>query len=232
MPDKLKPYQQYIYPFMGVYFVIVSFFGFSQSYYLSDSRGELSLDLHIHALLASLWLLLWLVQSLLVFGRKLHIHKKVGVAGFVVFLGLVPLMFYSILMRVQEADPPYEVGRDLVQWLVFVVLGAWAFWKRGEPAVHKRLMVFATLDLTTAAVGRIGNIYFPEYLGIGVFFYMILFVPAFLTLSHDRITLGRFHRSSLYALYFVIVSRLVLNPTQGAERWQKLSEVLRLIFLS
>jgi hypothetical protein len=96
-------------------------------------------------------------------------------------------------------------------------------WVRKSAAIHTRLVLIATLELVTAAVGRLPGVFVPlgafGPLGpLGLFGLTDLFVVAIAL--YDLATLKRLHAATLWGGLFLIASqalRLVIGPTAA---WQ------------
>ena len=69
------------------------FWGFAPSYYLKLIFGapQLSTRLHIHGAVMSSWLLLFFVQAFLISARRPDLHRRLGIIGVVVAIGVVLL---------------------------------------------------------------------------------------------------------------------------------------------
>jgi hypothetical protein len=90
------------------------------------------------------------------------------------------------------------------QVLLFGVLVAGALWYRTRPAIHKRLMVLATLGVMTGApiahvVGH-WSILQPIAAPVAGTLAVVLLLP---NAIYDRLTMGRFHPVSIWGAIFV-----------------------------
>src|SRR3954469_3869442 len=67
------------------------FIGFSRTYFLKGYFGAPSLTplLHLHGLIFTTWVLLFIVQTTLVAARRTDIHRKLGLAGGVLALLMI-----------------------------------------------------------------------------------------------------------------------------------------------
>jgi hypothetical protein len=140
--------------------------GFAPSYYLRalSDQPPLSLLVQVHGLAFSLWIALFLGQSLLIRQRRLALHRALGIAG----LLLAVVMLYSAgAVAIHQAAARYAAGRmivgfpalqflalqlgDLLEFGVLVTLGVLL---RRHPQAHKRLLLLATLCIIAPAIGR------------------------------------------------------------------------------
>lgn len=156
--------------FVGVAVVVAVtvFIGFAPTYYL---RGlfrveSLSLRVHLHGILFTAWILLFLVQSCLVSARRTDLHRRLGVfAGLLV----VPMLVSGVTVALAWArsESSVAVGAlaresrlvvmviPLASVLLFASLAGIGLYMRRRPDVHKRLMLLATIALLPPALGRI-----------------------------------------------------------------------------
>ena len=136
------------------------------TYYLAGIfRAPLpNLLVHVHGAVFSLRILLFITQVSLVTSHLADVHRRLGMLGFglaclMVMLGV--LVATDRLVRhaanpgtetVEEVRAFYAIPlADMLKFSTFVYLG---FRKRAHPAVHKRLMLFATLALLDAGFDR------------------------------------------------------------------------------
>jgi hypothetical protein len=100
--------------------------------------------------------------------------------------------------------------------VVYGTLEPLAIAKRGEPQTHKRLMLLATINLTTAAIAR-----WPVVSTLGppaVFGATDLFIVALA--AWDVRTRGRLHPATLWGGLAILVSQPLRLLVSGTEVWQ------------
>ena len=83
--------------------LITVFLGFSRSYFLKAYYGtpELSLHVHIHGLVFTSWVLLFLAQTTLVATDRTDLHRKLGVGGAVLAALLLIMGTTTAILRVK-----------------------------------------------------------------------------------------------------------------------------------
>jgi hypothetical protein len=153
------------FPSMCLLIVVIVWLGFSKSYYAAGMvRAHLpSHIIHIHAVIFSLWLITLMVQTGLVSAKKVQLHCKLGLWGFglAALVVVVGLMATTDSLRRNVPPPPgffpdpkvfYFGGVSIM--LLFATFIGWAYMSRRRPAEHKRLIMYATILLVNAAVGR------------------------------------------------------------------------------
>jgi hypothetical protein len=119
-----------------------------------------------HGIALSIWLGIFLVQTRLIAGRHIALHRRVGIAaGFVAAL-MIPLAYATCISMVRrgfdlsgdlrvEHDPAYEVIFPLGDLFMFAVLVMAAITYRRRPDMHKRLMLFANIALMPAPLAHL-----------------------------------------------------------------------------
>lgn len=208
---------------MALLFLLVTFAGFSRSYYLKGAFGTppLSPLLHIHGIVFSLWLVLMVVQTGLIAANRRNLHRKLGMAGLGLAIAMLLLGTTTAIVRAKLGAAP--VGPlsplsfliiPLGDMLVFAVLCGAAFWYRRQTAAHKRLMLLATITILPAAVARL-PFDFVATAGPLAFFG----IPDLLVLVcalFDFTQLRRIHPATLWGGLFLIAShplRMLIAPT-------------------
>jgi hypothetical protein len=206
---------------MAVAIALTVVAGFARTYYLRPLFGlpPLSPLLHLHGVVFSSWLLLFLTQSVLVASNRTRVHRRLGVAGAVLAVVMVVVGTCTAVIRAKQGATPVE-GIDplaflvvpLGDMLVFSVLVASAIYFRRRPDLHKRLMLLAMISLMTAGVARLPLV--NQGGPLAFFGATDLFVLA--CAAYDVTALKRVHRATLVGGLFVVASqpaRLILAST-------------------
>ena len=151
---------------MAAVTLIAVLIGFARTYFLAGLfRAPLpNLLIHIHSAAFTLWIILFITQISVVTARRVDLHRRLGLLGFVlaiVMMVLGPVTASDRLARhvaqpgpdtVEEVRAFYAVALgDMLIFSTFVYFG---YRNRFQPAVHKRLMWFATLSLLDAGFDR------------------------------------------------------------------------------
>ena len=221
--------------FLGVAaaMVVLTFVGFAPSYYLSTvfAGPRLSLLVHVHGVVFTLWMLLYVVQTGLIFAGRTDVHRIVGPAAVLVAAAMVPLGIATAIITKQAAaaahlppsGPPLVFPLGAV--LTFAVLTGWAVAMRKRAAWHKRLMLLGTLALLTtplARVTRMSHLPLTPALGGIVLTDLILLV----LVAYDLRTTGKLHAATKWGGAFFLLTqviRIVLNMTPA---WQAFAKSL------
>jgi hypothetical protein len=172
---------RWIFVFMATWFIAIILTGFIPDAIMkvrmvqSGERPPFPLVLHMHAVAMGSFLLLLLTQSVLMATGRDKLHKRVGLAAFVlvpilVVIGLVlaPTIYHQVWSLAQAAPPAAQTklqGRLgalenilLLQIRVgllfplFLAIGLRA--RAGDPGLHKRMMFLGTSVALVASIDR------------------------------------------------------------------------------
>jgi hypothetical protein len=200
----------------------IVFFGFARTYYLAGLfRAPLDgLIVHVHGAAFSSWILLLVVQTSLVAAGRVDVHRRIGIAGFILACLLVVLgVLVNNHALVIQADSPgadmafiYLLGLALM--LIFAVLTYFAFRFRSNPPAHKRLIIMATTALLVAAILRLPLAIIHSAERATWFSYSFL-----LTLVlYDLWSTHKLHRAMLAAgIFLIVIEQLVCAVGHGAQ---------------
>lgn len=143
----------------------IMFAGFARNYYLRAWIGTrpISAMVHVHGLVMTAWVSLFLTQTLLVARRRTDLHRKLGVAGAILAAVLVALGVYTIAVAIERQQPGADpktfaemfVAFDGASLLLFFGLVLAALFNRRRPETHRRLMLLAMVSLLPPAFGRL-----------------------------------------------------------------------------
>jgi hypothetical protein len=153
------------FPSMSIAAAVTVFVGFAPTYYLKSLTHtaayptglpvspSLPALVHVHAIVFTVWILLFLVQTTLIAADRPHLHRRLGVAG----AGLALVMFIvGVLTAVKGARDGWNPGGPYPDSLAFLIVGlvdvaifagfvgAGLYFRR-RPELHKRLMLLGTV---------------------------------------------------------------------------------------
>ena len=142
---------------------ITVFAGFAPTYYLrpwyqSTPLGGLR---HLHGVVFTAWVLLFLVQSTLVSAGRVALHRRLGVAGAVLAALVVVVGTTTAVTQASEGRSPLGVpplsflAVPFFDMVLFAGLAATGLWYRRRADTHKRLMTLATISLMAAPIARL-----------------------------------------------------------------------------
>ena len=221
-----------------VFYVIVALLtsaivvaGFAPTFYArSSALGPLQPVLVVHGVVFTVWLGLFLAQTVLVPAGRTDLHRKLGLVSLAWVALMVVLGVAAGLDTLHRGVAP--PGGDVRQFVmlpfgdiaVFAGLVAWGAVLRRRPDWHKRLMTMATVGLITPALARI-----PAVSAIGPPGFIALTLAAVLAvIAFDWIAHGRPHPANLWAGAIVGVARpLLLFTVAVSPPWLALMDLLR-----
>jgi hypothetical protein len=214
---------------MAAVFLVVIFTGFARTYYLAGvfNAPLPNLLVHIHAVAFTLWIILFIAQISLVTAGRLDLHRRLGLLGFVLAIVMILLGTATASDRlarhvaqprtdtVEEVRAFYAVPLfDMVMFSTFVYFG---YRNRVQPAVHKRLMLFATLSLLDAGFDR-WPVFDPYSLPI---VNLICFTPLLLLMiGYDWWSSGKVQRVTIWSTIFMVVVQQIRHPIGHTAAWQ------------
>lgn len=185
---------------VGILLILtIVFAGFARTFYLKGLFGAppLSNLLLAHGLVMTGWIVLLVVQTALVETGRIDLHRRLGVAGGGVAVLLVVIGAAAALEAARRGFSPTPkvtplmfLAIPLVDLLVFSILVGSALAMRRKSAVHKRLMLLATVGMLTPAVARLPiealkQIGLPAFFGVTIA--CVLLVVAIDTFRHRRL---------------------------------------------
>ena len=101
--------ERWFYLGMSLAVVITVFAGFAPTYYLRPyfTSAPLMPLLHLHGLVFSSWLVLFITQTTLVAAHRTDIHRRLGILGGVIATLMVLIGCFTAVLRASQG----EIGR-------------------------------------------------------------------------------------------------------------------------
>ena len=218
------PRRRRFYTGMALAIALTVFAGFAPTYYLrpwfqSTPLGGL---VHLHGLVFTGWVLLFLVQSTLIAAGRTALHRRLGVAGAVLAALLVVVGTTTAIAGASRAAGPPGVpplvflAVPFFDMVVFTGLAAVGLWHRRRADIHKRLMTLATIALLGAPIARLP--FGARMIGLpGVFALADLFLVA--CIAYDLTTLRRVHPATIWGGLAIVVSQPLRLAISGTGLW-------------
>jgi hypothetical protein len=132
----------------------------------ASRRAPLTPLAAVHGMVFFAWLLLFLVQSRLVATGRVAVHRRLGIVGVILLAVMIPLGYVTTIAMVRRGfdlsgdqgvdtaghgiDPQYGAVFNLWALVLFAILAAAALACRRRSEIHKRLMLFANIELMGA----------------------------------------------------------------------------------
>lgn len=153
----------------------IIFAGFARSYFLGawfEARALPPL-VHVHGLVMTSWIVLFLVQTLLIARHRTALHRGLGALGVLLALLIVVIGMMTLLaaatreVHASPQSPPATfflmlLCFDTVNLLVFAAFVTAAIVLRRQAGWHKRLMLLATASLLGPAIARLPLTFFHD----------------------------------------------------------------------
>ena len=217
--------ERWFYISMSIAALITVFAGFAPTYYLRPyfNTAPLMPLLHVHGIVFTSWLVLFLIQTTLVAAHRTDSHRRLGILGGVIATLMILIGTSTAVIRASQGATPVP-GVSSLSFLVvplgdisvFAILVGAGFYYRRRPDVHKRLMLLATVSILAAAIARLPFAIMqagpPAFFGI-----TDLFVLA--CILYDLITLKRVHRATALAALLIIASQPLRLMLAGTHVW-------------
>ena len=221
-----------LYIWIAILTPLIVLAGFGRSYYLKGFFGTPALPgliVHIHGLVMSLWVILFVVQVALVARNRTRTHRQLGVLGAFLALMVFCVGTLTALLAAARGDaidvPPLQfLVIPLGDMVLFALLVGTALYYRRRLDYHKRLMLLAALNLLTPAIARI-PLNFIQTGGPIVFFGLtdILIIGC---IAFDTIKNRRLHPAFLWGGILLVVCqplRILIAPTDA---WIRIATTL------
>ena len=207
---RLVPRLRGFYVGMALLMTAIVLAGFWPSYFGLLVRGAAARPwvIHVHAAVFIGWMVLLLVQVALVASGRTRAHRKLGTFGMgygvlVLVIGLV-VSFASPVLHLVAGE--WEIDRaasflllPLGDMVLFAGFFGAAIAYRSQSAIHKRLIVLATVALLFAAAARLAGIASPLIL------LLVWLFPLLVAIGHDGLTLRRIHPTYLIGTAILLV---------------------------
>jgi hypothetical protein len=198
---------------------IIGGFGLDMAGHIRHSDHAYPLIVHFHALLFVGWLVLLTTQMLLVRGKRLDLHRRLGLSA----AWLIPVMVVVALATawtVQRAVAPLPgvhapqfISINLTDMLGFATLAGAGLSLRRDPSAHKRLMLLSTFYLGTAGFARlwlltIGDAGTDHFWGFFIAYNLGGDIAIVLLGVYDLVTRGRLHPAYVLGAGWIMVNEL------------------------
>lgn len=223
------------YTSMAVAIAAITFWGFSQSYYLSrwltppPTAPDWTALLYLHGAVFTGWMAFLIVQPSLIAVRNVRLHRRLGIGGAALAAAMAVLGNLTAIAAMHGGfkgmgDPMMFYAVPFFAINSFAVAMAFAILWRDRPEAHKRLIMLAHVGLIGAAIARIP----VPALQAGAPFTFV-FLPNLITLAgivYDWRTRGRVHRVWIWGGLAMLASQLLMFPVMGTAWWHGFAEAM------
>lgn len=219
-----RRYDHVFFSAMALLMLVTVFVGFSRTYYLAGMfyAPLPNWIIHLHGAVFSCWILLLITQTSLVSAGRVDIHRRLGIAGFLLACAMLVLGILAASDSLARNAGP--AGRDakffyiipMSNILAFAILIFFAFRARFNPPAHKRLILIATSSLTIAALARWPVAMVYRHADIATLFSCIFLV---ILGAYDLWSTRKIHRATLWASASLILAYLIRVPIGKTAAW-------------
>jgi hypothetical protein len=184
--------------------------------------------LHLHGVLFTAWVVLFLVQTALVAGGRVRLHRRLGIGGALLAVLMVVVGVSTAIAAARAGAAPAGVDPrafliiPLGDLALFSLFTGGALRLRRDSEAHKRLMLLASISILVAAVARL-----PGVLPLGPpVFFGLTFLLVGAGIVYDRASRGRVHPVYLWGGGLLVLSVPVRLALSGTAAWHALAEFM------
>ena len=199
------------YLLMALTLAAITFIGFARTWFLRGLFPEMQpfvpseAVFTLHGALATLWFVWLIAQVLLIRRGDYALHRTMGYVGVLLAILLVTVGLYAASVAAARpggfigisAPPDQFFAIPFFDLVMFGLFFGWAVVARKNPQAHKRLVLFATINIIDAAVARIPLAVITENVPVSFYFGSWILIAA--VIAWDLVTLKRVHPVTLVA---------------------------------
>jgi hypothetical protein len=222
---------------MGLAMGLTVLAGFAPTYYLTFLEGGPATTVtgrpftwlvHVHGALFTAWMLFFVAQTSLVAGRRVTVHRRLGMAGAALAAAMT---LAGVSMAVDAAsqgaappgmEPLAFLAIPFFDMVLFALFVTAAIVRRRDFEAHKRLMLLAYTSIVVAGVARL-----PGVLAGGpMAFYGLTLIFIAAGLAYDVATRRRVHRVYVWGGLLFVLSVPARLAISGTGAWRSFAEIL------
>lgn len=212
---------------------IIVLAGFGRTYYLKAFFGNPPLPgllVHIHGLVMTSWVVLFMAQVSLVATGRIRTHQRLGVLGAILAIVIVVVgMLTGIAGAARGATPGPPALSFLIiplgDMMIFAILiGTALYFRRRRLDIHKRLMLLAAVNLLAPAIARIPLAFIAN--GGALAFFGLTDLCILACVGFDTIKNRRLHPAFLWGTLFVIAAQPLRLMLAGTDLWLQFAAAL------
>jgi hypothetical protein len=216
--------------------IVAVFAGFAPTFYLRGSFTQtrpMSVLLHVHGVVFSTWISLFLIQALLIARGSRRLHQRLGWAGAAIAAAMIVLVTAAVIEQLRRVNgfppPPLALALSVFDIVVFAALVGAALYYRRRSDWHKRLMLSATIVLLGAPMFRvvihlIGRADMAKVSILSTLLVDAFFLPCF---AYDLLTRRRIHPAYLVALVLIVLDQVAQAMVVSWTPWIDFANALQ-----
>jgi hypothetical protein len=217
---------------MGLFVLVLVVAGFAPSFYLRGVAAPyvplnpMTSLIVAHGIVFSAWVLLFISQTALITTRRVHVHRRLGLAGMglaatMVVLGVLVAVQQAVLGRAPPGLPPLQwFAVPMFDMVVFAGLVTAGFVLRRDAQTHKRLMLLATLVMLQPAIGRFP---FPTDVFYGELATVVAWAMCLPLVAWDVFSRGRIQWATAIGVTVLAAEQLIRIAVWRTDEWQMLA---------
>ena len=161
-----RAFDRYLYGSVAAAFVLLVFAGFARTYYLKTfltGPPLPSLLVHVHGVVMTAWVALFVVQVSLISSRQVRVHRRLGYLGIGLAALVVGVGVWTALAAARHGSSSTPAGFSQPTFAIvplgdvalFALFFGAAVYHRKNAARHKLLMLLTVANFLPPAVGRL-----------------------------------------------------------------------------
>lgn len=216
-----------IYLTAAILFPLIIFAGFARTYYLRgffDTPPLASMLVHVHGVIMSAWVLLFITQVYLIRSRNVKLHMKLGISSIPLAVLIVIVGFATAMAQAARGGTPLPeipplafLAVPFFDMVIFPILFGAAVYYRKTPANHKRLMLLTVFNFLPPGVARIPIAALTAYGPLWFFGFTDLIALTFLAVDTWRNK--RLNTVFALGILLLIASHPLRIMLSGTEAW-------------
>ena len=235
-PEESASRSRFFFVVMACAVIVTVFAGFAPTFYLRGSFTQtrpMSMLLHVHGIVFSAWVSLFLVQTLLIARGARRLHQRFGWIGAGIAAAMISLVAAAVIEELRRVNgfppPPLALALSAFDIIVFAMLVGTALYYRKRPDWHKRFMLSATIVLLGAPMFRavvhsLGRGDMAKVSIVSTLLVDAFFLPCF---AYDLLTRRRIHPAYLVALALIVLDQVAQATVVSWTPWIKFSQALQ-----
>ena len=223
----LRTAEHRLYLGIAILFPLIVLAGFGRTYYLKfafDSPPLPGTLVHLHGVLMTAWVVLFLTQVYLISAKRIKVHMSLGLLGIALAAAIIPVGFLTGAASAKYGSTASPPGISPLSFFIvpfvdiiyFAAVFGRAIYYRKRAADHKRLMLLTAINFLPPAGARIP---IAQLQAFGpLFFFGVPTLAAIILLIYDTRKHGKLNKMFAAGAVVLIVSyplRLVISSTEA-----------------
>ena len=172
------------YKYLGYFLLILvplTFLGFLKTYFIQfpNFNENINVFTHLHAFIATVWVLLLIVQPILIKNRKNAAHKTIGKITYLLFPLLI-LSFVPLIINILHSENQKFSFFPISDSILLVLFYSLAIYNKNNVAYHMRFMIGISFVFIGPTFGRIGKLFLglsqevTQHITYGIIYFLLI----------------------------------------------------------